>query len=351
MVVLWGAGFHSAEGVMMRVQLTMPMEDVRPPVPEKPRRFLDRLRLHMRGGRLAYTTEKTYIHWIRSFIRFHKRRHPAELGAAEVDEFLSWLATRRRVSPATQAIALNALIYLYRRFLGVDLGKLQYKRAKAKRRVPQVLGHEEAMTIINKVGPPAPRLIIQLLYGAGLRQAEALNLRVKDIDFAMNEIFVRHGKGGKDRRTLLPGNLVKPLHYQVRRVRDLHIEDTAQGYGEVYMPGALAKKYPSAARQTAWQFLFPASRVGPDPATGALRRHHLHYTAVTKALREAKVTAGINKHITCHTFRHSFATRLLESGYDLRTIQELLGHSDISTTEIYTHVLNKNLRGVTGPLG
>lgn len=335
----------------MKVQLTMPIDDVRQPVAEKPGRFLDRLRLHMRTQGLAYTTEKTYIHWVRNFIRFHRRRHPEDMGAAEVDKYLSWLATHRQVSPATQAIVLNALVYLYKRFLGKDLGQLEYRRARHKRRVPQVLSHDEATTIINKVGPPAPRLVLQLLYGAGLRQAEALNLRVKDVDFSMQEIFVRGGKGNKDRRTLLPGNLVKGLHYQVERVRQLHVEDTAQGYGSVYLPPALARKYPSAARETAWQFLFPATRIAKDPASDILRRHHLHYTAVTKALRAAKKASGVNKHVTCHTFRHSFATRLLESGYDLRTIQELLGHADVTTTEIYTHVLNKSRRGVTGPLG
>ncbi len=335
----------------MRVQLAMPIEDVRQPVPDKPQRFLDRLRLHMRGSGLAYTTEKTYLHWIRNFIRFHRRRHPDDMGATEVDEYLSWLATQRQVSPATQAIVLNALIYLYKRFLSKDLGELQFRRARPKRRVPQVLSHEEAIAIIDKVGPPAPRLIIRLLYGAGLRQAEALNLRVKDVDFSMNEIFVRGGKGNKDRRTLLPANLRKALQYQVKRVQDLHAGDKAQGYGSVYLPAGLARKYPSAAYATAWQFLFPSTRIASDPATGALRRHHLHYTAVTKALRAAKSATDIHKHVTCHTFRHSFATRLLERGYDLRTIQELLGHADVSTTEIYTHVLNKNKRGVTGPLG
>jgi len=326
------------------------MDDVRHRLELKAPRLLDQLRLHMRNARLAYTTEKTYLHWIRSFIRFHGRRHPRELGASEVDGFLSWLANERHVSPATQAIVLNALIYLYQRFLGIELHKLHFQRARPKRRIPQVLTHDEALRIIDRLRGSA-KLIFQLMYGSGLRQAEALNLRVKDIDFGMHEIFVRNGKGGKDRRTLLPGVLVPALQEQVSKVEHLHAADCARGYGEVYIPDALARKYPAIARETAWQFLFPASRIGVDPATGVLRRHHLHHTALAKALRPAKQEAGIPKLISSHTFRHSFATRLLERGYDLRTIQELLGHADISTTEIYTHVLNKGGRGVQGPLG
>jgi integron integrase len=325
-------------------------DDVRPPVARDSSRFLDQLRLHMRASRLAYTTEKTYLHWIRGFIRYQQRRHPQDMGAVEVDQYLSWLANQRHVAPATQAIALNALIYLYQRFLKRDLDALQFTRARPKRRIPQVLTHGEAMALINLMSG-ATQLVVKLLYGSGLRQAEALNLRIKDIDFGMNEIIVRQGKGGKDRRTVLPSSLRDELHAQVERVVTLHAEDLYQGYGEVYIPEALARKFPRAARDTAWQFLIPSTRIGADPATGVLRRHHLHHTAVTKALAKAKRAAGIRKHVTCHTFRHSFATRLLEAGYDLRTIQELLGHTDLSTTEIYTHVLNKNKRGVSGPLG
>jgi integron integrase len=325
-------------------------DDVRFPIQQNSTRLIDQLRLHMRASRLAYTTEKTYIYWILGFIRYHKRRHPREMGAVEVDEFLSWLANQRHVSPATQSIALNALAYLYRRFLETELDALQFTRARPKRRIPQVLTHTEAMELINLMSGTT-QLVVRLLYGSGLRQAEALNLRVKDIDFGMNEIVVRQGKGGKDRRTLLPSTLRDDLQTQVNRVHILHVEDIAQGYGNVHIPEALARKYPNAARETAWQFLIPSTRIGADPATGVLRRHHLHHTAVTKALRKVKRASTIHKHVTCHTFRHSFATRLLEKGYDLRTIQELLGHSDIKTTEIYTHVLNKNSRGVAGPLG
>ncbi len=326
------------------------MEDVRTPLPEKPDRFLDRLRVHMRGRPLAYTTEKTYLHWIRGYIRFHKRRHPREMGAREVDEYLSWLAAERHVSPATQAIVLNALVYMYKHYFKEDLGGLQFRRARPKQRIPQVLTHAEALAMIETIHYPV-RLAFELLYGAGLRQAECLNLRIKDIDFGMHEIIVRHGKGGKDRRTLLPGSMANHLEEQVERVRKLHAGDLSQGYGEVYMPPALARKFPHADKETGWQFLFPSRNIAADPITGVLRRHHLHQSVFRKAIKKALRETGLNKYVTSHTFRHSFATRLLESGYDLRTIQELLGHADISTTEIYTHVLNKGGRGVSGPLG
>ncbi len=326
------------------------VDDVRAPIEGRPTRFMDQMRLLMRERGLAYSTEKTYLHWIRAFIRFHHMRHPQEMGAAEVDEYLSWLATVRQVSPATQGIALNALVFMYRRRFARDLGDLNYSRARKRQQIPQVLTHAEAMRLIDTMRHPA-KLAVQLLYGSGLRQAECLNLRVKDIDFGMGEIVVRIGKGGKDRRTLLPDSLVEDLHQQVERVKNLHREDVGQSYGNVYIPGALARKYPNACRETAWQFLFPSRNVAPDPYTGELRRHHLHHTVVGKAIRRAVRQTGIPKHVTSHTFRHSFATRLLECGYDLRTIQELLGHTDISTTEIYTHVLNKGSRGVQGPLG
>ena len=326
------------------------MDDIRTPVAANPTRFLDQLRVLMRERHLAWTTEKTYLRWIRGFIRFHNRRHPAELGAIEVDAYLSWLASEKQVAPATQAIALNALIYMYRHQLGRELGELRFRRARPKRRVPQVLTHAEALAIIREIHEPV-RLAFELLYGSGLRQAECLNLRIKDVDFGMHEIIVRLGKGGKDRRTLLPATLEARLQDQVRRVRELHKADLADGYGEVYIPPALDRKFPSACRETAWQFLFPSRNIAADPVTGVLRRHHLHPSVFRKAIKRALRITGIPKYVTSHTFRHSFATRLLERGYDLRTIQELLGHADLATTEIYTHVLNKGGRGVTGPLG
>jgi len=310
---------------------------------------MDQLRECMREKGLAYTTEKTYLHWIRAFIRFHGRRHPKEMGATEVDIFLSWLAAHRNVSPGTQSIVLNALVFLYQRFYERDLGQLSYRRARPKPRVPAVLSHREALAIISMIRPPM-RHMFELMYGSGLRQAECCSLRVQDVDFAMNELIVRMGKGKRDRRTVLPSRLRKPLRSQIEKVERLHAADLAAGCGEVYLPAALSRKYPNAAGETRWQYLFPARAPAADPVTGVIRRHHVHPSWVRKNLRNAVRASGINKHVTCHTFRHSFATRLLEKGYDLRTIQELLGHSDISTTEIYTHVLNRGGRGVVSPI-
>lgn len=325
------------------------MDDIPKPLVEQPARLLDQVRERMREQGLAYTTEKTYLHWIRTFIRFHRMRHPSDMGAAEVDAFLSWLAVRRGVAPGTQAIALNAVIFLYHRFFDRDLGKLAFTRARRKQRLPQVLSHREAMAIIVRIRPPV-QYMVQLMYGSGLRQAECCSLRIKDIDFSMSEIIVRQGKGNKDRRTILPDSLCAALETQVHFVEQLHRRDLLAGCGEVYLPEALARKYPHAARETKWQYLFPARGTAPDPVTGVIRRHHVHPSWIRKNVRKATDDAGILKHVTCHTFRHSFATRLLEKGYDLRTIQELLGHSDISTTEIYTHVLNKGGRGVISPI-
>lgn len=325
------------------------MDDIRQRVPARPVRFLDRLRLHMRESGLAYTTERTYIHWIRRFILFHRKRHPSDMGIPEVEHFLTHLSEDRDCSVGTQRIVLNALVYLYVRFLELPLDGLAFTQAKRPRRLPVVYSRAEIASILSHLSG-AGRLRVQLLYGAGLRSAELLSLRVKDIDFASNNIFVRAGKGNKDRTTMLPQALVADLRRQIERVEILHSQDVAEGFGEVYLPDALARKYPSASRETAWQFLFPASRLGPCPRTGVVRRHHLHPTALAKQIRRAVRAAGIHKPARAHAFRHSFATHLLEAGYDLRTIQELLGHSDISTTEIYTHVVNRGDRGVQSPV-
>lgn len=325
------------------------MDDIPRPLRLHRPRFLDLVRAAMRERHLAYSTEKTYLHWIRRYIRFHDRRHPAQMGPAQVDAFLSWLATEQRVSPSTQSIALNALVFLYERFLEQPLGQLNYQRPKLRRRIPQVLTHAEAMDIIGRLRPPAS-LMVRLMYGSGLRLIETCRLRVKDVDFGMQELLVRAGKGGKDRRTVLPASLVEPLQLQAIEVRRLHAFDVSRGLGSVYLPHALARKYPNASRQAAWQFLFPASRTAIDPASGIERRHHVHKTVVNKQLRRAVAASDVPKHVTCHTFRHSFATRLLERGYDIRTIQELLGHADLATTEIYTHVLNRGGRGVVSPV-
>lgn len=327
----------------------MTIDDIPVPIRREPTRFVDQLRAFMRDRKLAYTTEKTYIHWIKQYIRFNRMRHPKELGAKEVDAYLSWLATHRNVAPGTQSIALNALVFLHQKYLGIELGGLAYTRSKVRRRIPQVLSHYEAADIIQRM-TGLPKLMMQIMYGAGLRQAECCSLRVKDVDFGMRELIVRAGKGNKDRRTVLPESIESDLGSQIARVQQRHAHDLERGYGEVYMPDALDRKYPAAARELGWQFMFPSTTIGVDPRTGVMRRHHIHPSTVRKALRRAVLESRIPKPVTCHTFRHSFATRLLEKGYDLRTIQELLGHTDISTTEIYTHVLNKGGRGVISPL-
>jgi len=325
------------------------MDDVPVKINPTSTRFIDQLRLFMRTRHMAWSTEKTYVLWTRRYIHFHKKKHPAEMGAAEIEEYLNYLALESGVAPGTQAIALNVLIFLYKQFLQKDPGQLNYQPAKRKQRIPVVFSHAEATAIINGM-KGSFYLMAMLMYGCGLRVHECLSLRVKDIDFEMKEITIRDGKGGKDRRTLLPEKLIPLLHEQIQRVKTLHQQDVRDGYGEVYLPHALAKKYPSAARDIAWQFLFPSATIGTDPQSGVMRRHHAHPRSIQKAVKKSLHEQNINKLASCHTFRHSFATRLLEKGYDLRTIQELLGHSDISTTEIYTHVLNKGGRGVVSPI-
>lgn len=312
--------------------------------------FINALREFMRFKQLAYSTEKVYIHWILGFIRFHGRAHPKSLNAEHIDAYLSHLAVNRNVSPATQSIALNAIVFLYKKFLNIELGDLVYKRPKYRKRPPVVFTHDEAINIIRLISVPMHRLMANVMYGTGLRLMECCNLRVKDIDFGMQEIQVRQGKGGRDRRTLLPKSLATELKHQIEFVAVMHKQDLTDGVAEVYMPHAFARKFPNAAKSLTWAFVFPASRPGPEPSTGVIRRHHIHPSAVQRHIRRAILKSRINKHASSHTFRHSFATRLLEAGYDLRTIQELLGHSDIKTTEIYTHVLNNNRRGVQSPL-
>jgi len=325
------------------------MDDIRHAIPEKPVKFLDQLRLSIRQAGLSYRTEQTYIYSIKRYIYFHGKRHPKELSEAAIEQFLSHLAVNMSCSAGTQRIALNALVYLYKRFMGLDIALLEFQPANVHRRLPVVYSRDEITAIINQL-KGTPKLMIELLYGSGLRSAELLSLRIKDVDFGSSNIIVRSGKGDKDRSTMLPQRLIPNLKLQITKVQQLHAEDISDGYGEVYLPDALSRKYPSAAKDTAWQYLFPASKIGRDPRSGELRRHHLHPTALTKHIRRAVRAAGINKPARAHSFRHSFATHLLESGYDLRTIQELLGHSDISTTEIYTHVVNRGGKGVLSPV-
>lgn len=324
------------------------MDDIRHSIPTKPTRFLDLLRLHIRESGLAYKTEQTYIHWVRRYILFNNKQHPKDLSESHIEAFLNDLAVRKHCSVATQKIALNALIYTYKRFLGVPLDNLQFTPARYQRRLPVVYSRDEVAAILRHLRG-VYRLMVELMYGSGLRSAELLLLRVKDIDFGTNNIIVRGGKGDKDRTTMLPQKLIPMLQQQIAAVERLHALDIDDGFGSVYLPGALERKYPGAATETAWQFLFPASKIGRDPRSGVLRRHHLHATALSRQIRKAVRAAGINKPARSHSFRHSFATHLLESGYDLRTIQELLGHSDVATTEIYTHVVNRGGKGVLSP--
>jgi len=303
----------------------------------------------MRDRGYAYKTEKTYVHWIKRYILFHGKQRPEQLGSGHINAFLSYLANEKYCAPATQRIALNALIYLYRTFLQVDLEQLSFERARIKRRLPVVLSHAEVKSLLAHMKGGA-KLMVELLYGTGLRLNELLSLRVKDLDFELSTITVRSGKGDKDRVTLLPESLKEALHEQSKRVEKLHQRDSEDGFGEVYIPYALAKKYPSAARELGWQYLFPATVIGRDPRSGILRRHHLHDTTLRKHVALARRQARITKHVKCHTFRHSFATRLLQNGYDIRTIQKLLGHSDVRTTEIYTHVLGRGAMGVISPV-
>ncbi|MEZ5548901.1 MAG: integron integrase [Pseudomonadales bacterium] len=324
------------------------MDDIRHRIPPQPSRFLDQLRLHIRKSGLAYRTEQTYIHWVKRFIYFHGKRHPKDLGMVEVEKFLNHLAVNRDCAVNTQRIALNALVYVYKRLMGLDIGELRFTPARGQQRLPVVYSREEVAAILSQLRG-THRLQVELMYGTGVRCAELLSLRVKDIDFGSNNIFVRAGKGNKDRTTMLPQRLIPALKRQIGKVKLLHTQDIEDGYGEVYLPDALSRKYPNAAKELAWQFLFPSSKIGKDPRSGAMRRHHLHSTALSKQIRQAVRAAGILKPAKSHSFRHSFATHLLESGYDLRTIQELLGHSDVATTEIYTHVVNRGGKGVLSP--
>ena len=325
------------------------MDDIPIVLPTNPSRLLDKVRVLIRAQNKAYATERTYIQWIKRYIRFHNKRHPAAMGAQEVEEFLSWLAVTLHCSPSTQATALNSLVFLYKQYMGRDLELLTFSKAKAKRRVPVVFTRTEAKQVIGLLNGDQ-QLMANIMFGSGLRVSECLRLRIKDVNLHRHEFYVRSGKGDKDRVTVLPTHIEAALQQQLASTAAQHKKDLVDGYGEVYMPYALAKKYPSASKGLAWQFLFPAIRIAKDPRDGKLKRHHRHARYIQRAVKEAVLQAGILKHASCHTFRHSFATALLENGYDIRTIQALLGHADVATTEIYTHVLNKGGLGVRSPL-
>ncbi|MGE3513389.1 MAG: integron integrase [Vicinamibacterales bacterium] len=316
----------------------------------EPPKLLDCVRDAIRLRHYSRRTEEAYVFWTRRFIVFHGKRHPADMGAADVSAFLAGLAVKQRVAASTQNQAMSALLFLYRHVLGIDLGDIDaVPHARRPVTVPVELSPAEVRVVLERL-TGVSRLIAQLLYGAGLRLQECLELRVKDVDFGRHEITVRRGKGQKDRRVMLPDVLVGPLRAHLDDVHDCHRRDLVAGFGRVVLPGAYERKNPGAARDWAWQFVFPAGRICRDPRWGAPSRFHLHESAVQRAVTAAAKQAGIGKRVTCHTFRHSFATHLLESGSDIRTVQELLGHADVSTTMVYTHVLNRGPLGVKSPI-
>jgi integron integrase len=313
-------------------------------------KLLDRLRAAIRARHYSRRTEEAYVAWVRQFIVRQGLRHPETMGAAEVGDFLEWLATVRNLSGSTQNQALSAILFLYREVLGRDLGQLPaIPRARTPERLPVVLSRGEAFRVIARLAGPA-RLVAMLLYGSGLRLLEALELRVKDVDFDRGEILVRQGKGLKDRVTMLPVAVRADLAAHLEVVRRQHEADVVAGVGRVALPDRIDHKYPGAALEWKWQFVFPAGRICRDPRWGAPSRFHLHESAVQREVTRAVRMAGITKRASCHTFRHSFATHLLEDGYDIRTVQELLGHRDVRATMVYTHVLNRGGMGVRSPM-
>lgn len=323
--------------------------DVPRPVSSRSTRFMDRLIVFIRARGLAYRTEKTYCLWVRRFIRFHEFTEASQMRPEHIVPFLNYLASDRDSSINTQRTALNALVFLFREFLQQEVGELTFNHARKPRKQPTVLTREEANAIIAHLSGHH-RLLVQLMYGSGLRVMEAVRLRIKDVDFANQGLFVQEAKGDKARRTLLPNRLIPLLRDQVSHVAHLHESDLASGHGRVYLPDALARKYPAAPCELTWQYLFPAANYSVDPRSGVERRHHLGEHQVQRAVKVACRKAVIHKRVTCHTFRHSFATELLRQGTDLRNIQEILGHSSIETTQIYTHVVGLHERGMTSPV-
>lgn len=317
---------------------------------DKPKRLLEQARDVMRLKHYSLRTERSYCDWIERFIRFHRMRHPREMGETEVSAFLTHLARDRQVAASTQNQALSAILFLYQHVLRQQIGWLgNVERSSRPVRLPVVLTRDEVRRILNHLHGTL-RLMAELLYGSGLRLMECVRLRTKDVDFAYAKIVVRDGKGAKDRVTMLPVTLAAPLERHLQKVKAQHEQDLDDGFGEVYLPGALARKYPKAAREWAWQFVFPSARISLDPRSGEKRRHHVEESSLQLAMKKAVRASGVNKPASCHTLRHSFATHLLENGYDIRTVQELLGHKDVSTTMIYTHVLNRPGIGVKSPL-
>lgn len=319
------------------------------PAASGPPRLLDRVREAIQVRHLARNTERAYVHWVKRFIHFHGRRHPRDMAEADVQAFLTSLAVRDHVAASTQNQALAALLFLYEHVLGRPLDRMEgIVRARRPKRLPAVLTADEVRLVLDGLAGQ-PWIVGMLLYGAGLRLLEALRLRVKDVDLERGELTIRDAKGSKDRVTMLPECVRADIVRLLARQQRAHALEAAEGRGRVMLPGALAKKYPAAEREWPWQWVFPSDRYFRDRVTGGLYRHHIHETVIQRAVRVAVIQAGLGKRATCHTLRHSFATHLLEEGYDIRTVQELLGHNDVKTTMIYTHVLNRGGRGVRSP--
>jgi integron integrase len=319
--------------------------------PDPELKLMDQVKQVLRYHHYAYRTEQTYCDWIARYIRFFGfKRHPKDMGKKEIEAFLSHLATEGRVAAATQKLALNAIIFLYKQVLDQPTDEhLEPVKAKRHRQLPVVLSQTEVKMVLAQM-TGTHRLMAELLYGGGLRLMECIRMRVHDLDFGRSLIYVRHGKGGKDRATLFPVSIKEALESHIQRVRQLHEQDLGAGHGEVYLPGALEKKYPHAAKEFGWQYVFPSKNLSTDPRTGIVRRHHVLESGLQKAVKAAVTRAGVHKKVGCHTFRHSFATHLLENGVNIRVVQELMGHADVKTTEIYTHVMAKDIQTVASPL-
>jgi integron integrase len=313
-------------------------------------KLLDQVRNVVQVKHFSLSTERAYVGWIRRFILFHQKKHPTDMAEPEIRQFISHLAVNAKVSPSTQTVALSAILFLYREVLKRDLPYIDHiERAKPSQKLPVVFTRNEVQAVLARL-EGTHYLIACLLYGCGLRLMEAVRLRVKDIDFERAEIIVREGKGAKDRVTMLPRSLIGSLQTHLKKVRVFHYADLKVGFGRVQLPFALTRKYPEAACQWGWQYVFPSVKLSRDPRTGEERRHHVYADQTQRAVKNAIRLAQINRNGSCHTFRHSFATHLLEGGYDIRTVQELLGHKDVRTTMIYTHVLNRGGMAVRSPL-
>lgn len=313
-------------------------------------KLLDQVRLVIRKKHYSIRTEHAYVEWIRRFILFHGKKHPKDMGEKDISQYISYLATKKRVAASTQNQALNAIVFLYKQVLRRELGDFgPMERAKRPERLPTVLSKDEVSRVLAHI-PDKYRLMAKLIYGCGMRLMECVRLRIKDVDFERNQIIVRSGKGQKDRVVMLPEKVKPLLADHLEKVKIVHEQDLKKGHGGVYLPFELSRKYRNAEKEWIWQYLFPSNRFSKDPRSGEIRRHHIDESGLQKAVRYAARSADIKKRVSPHTFRHSFATHLLEDGYDIRTVQELLGHKNINTTMIYTHVINKGGKGVRSPL-